>query len=129
MKKIWVNGTFDILHIGHIKLLEYASTFGKVRVGIDTDERVKQKKGESRPYNNLDDRVKFMESIKFIDSVVTFSSDDELREKIKEWEPDIMVIGDDYPENKIIGIEYIPKVIFFSKLSGYSTTNILKNKK
>lgn len=129
MKKVWVNGTFDILHIGHIKLLEYASTFGKVRVGIDTDERVKEKKGESRPYNNLDDRVKFMESIKFIDSVVTFSSDDELRERIKEWEPDIMVIGDDYPENKIIGIEYIPKVIFFSKLSGYSTTNILKNKK
>lgn len=129
MKKVWVNGTFDILHIGHIKLLEYASTFGKVRVGIDTDERVKEKKGESRPYNNLDDRVKFMESIKFIDSVVTFSSDDELKERIKEWEPDIMVIGDDYPENKIIGIEYIPKVIFFSKLSGYSTTNILKNKK
>lgn len=129
MKKVWVNGTFDILHIGHIKLLEYASTFGKVRVGIDTDERVKEKKGESRPYNNLDDRVKFMESIKFIDSVVTFSSDDELRERIKEWEPDIMVIGDDYPESKIIGIEYIPKVIFFSKLSGYSTTNILKNKK
>lgn len=129
MKKVWVNGTFDILHIGHIKLLEYASTFGKVRVGIDTDERVKQKKGESRPYNNLDDRVKFMESIKFVDSVVTFSSDDELREKIKEWEPDIMVIGDDYSENKIIGIEYIPKVVFFNKLSGYSTTNILKNKK
>ena len=44
MKKIWVNGTFDVLHIGHIKLLEYASSLGVVRVGLDTDERVKLKK-------------------------------------------------------------------------------------
>jgi cytidyltransferase-like protein len=44
MKKIWVNGTFDVLHIGHIKLLEYASTLGSVRVGIDSDNRVREKK-------------------------------------------------------------------------------------
>jgi rfaE bifunctional protein nucleotidyltransferase chain/domain len=129
MKRVWVNGTFDILHVGHIKLLEYASSFGLVRVGIDSDERVREKKGESRPYNSLIDRVEFMKSIKFVDSVVTFTSDSELKQKIKEWQTDIMVIGNDYSKDTIIGIEYIPEVKFFDKLNGFSTTNILKNKK
>ena len=52
MKKIWVNGSFDILHVGHIRLLEYASLFGSIRVGIDTDERIKEKKGKDRPSSN-----------------------------------------------------------------------------
>lgn len=129
MKKVWVNGTFDILHIGHIKLLEYASTLGAVRVGIDSDDRVREKKGEGRPYNNLEDRMAFMNSIKFVDSVVSFNDDVSLIDSIKEWKPDIMVIGDDYSKNNIIGIEHIPEVKFFDKLKGFSTSNILKNKK
>ena len=44
MKKVWVNGTFDILHIGHIRLLNFAKSFGIVRVGLDTDDRVSEKK-------------------------------------------------------------------------------------
>ncbi len=129
MEKVWVNGTFDILHIGHIKLLEHAAKFGNVRVGIDTDERVSKKKGDGRPYNCLEDRMEFLRSIKYVDSVVEFDSDDSLIERIKEWEPDVMVIGNDYKYHQIIGVEYIPKVEFFDKLSGYSTTNILKNQK
>ena len=62
--RVWVNGTFDVVHIGHIRLLEHASAFGKVMVGIDTDERVKLKKGEGRPFNNLKDRMDFIKSIK-----------------------------------------------------------------
>lgn len=129
MKKVWVNGTFDILHIGHIKLLEYASSFGKLRVGIDSDERVREKKGDLRPYNNLEDRIGFMRSIRFVDSVVSFDSDESLIEHIKQWQPDIMVIGNDYEYNQIIGVEYVPKVEFFNKISGFSTSNILKNQK
>ncbi|NDE81741.1 MAG: D-glycero-beta-D-manno-heptose 1-phosphate adenylyltransferase, partial [Actinobacteria bacterium] len=45
-KKVWVNGAFDVLHIGHIKLLEYAKSLGSVRVGLDTDTRIKMLKGE-----------------------------------------------------------------------------------
>ena len=56
MKKIWVNGTFDVLHIGHIKLLEFASKYGIVRVCIDSDIRVKQLKGEFRPINTISDK-------------------------------------------------------------------------
>ena len=75
MKKVWVNGTFDVLHIGHIKLLEYASTLGTVRVGIDSDNRVREKKGDSRPYNKIEDRMEFIRSIKFVESVVSFDSE------------------------------------------------------
>ena len=125
MKKIWVNGSFDILHLGHVRLLEYANLFGNVRVGIDTDERIKEKKGKDRPYNTLEDRVEVLYSLKYVDSVVIFNSNEELINNIREYNPDIMVIGDDYNYNNIVGIEYIPEVKFFPKVEGKSTTKIL----
>lgn len=126
--KVWVNGSFDVLHIGHIRLLEHAKSFGDVRVGLDSDERIQQKKGLSRPINNLQDRMDFLLSIRFVNDVVSFGSDDELIDRIKEYEPDIMVIGDDYDYHSIIGVEYIPKIEFFKKIENKSTTLILKNK-
>ena len=105
--KVWVNGTFDILHIGHIKLLEYASTLGTVRVGIDSDNRVREKKGKGRPYNGIEDRMEFIRSIRFVDSVVSFDNDNTLIDRIKEWEPDILVIGDDYKYDKIIYLLFV----------------------
>ena len=129
VKKVWVNGSFDVLHIGHIKLLEYANSFGNVRVGLDTDERIKEKKGANRPYNILEDRIKFLSSIKYIESIVTFSSDDELVESIRVYDPDLMVIGDDYNYHAIIGIEYIPRVEFFPKIPNKSTSKILNYEK
>lgn len=129
MKKVWVNGTFDVLHIGHIKLLEYASSFGTLRVGIDTDNRVKEKKGELRPYNTLEDRMGFMRSIRFVDSVVAFGSDEQLIEHIKQWRPDIMVIGDDYSYEEIIGREFVSKIEYFKKIEGLSTSKILGDEK
>ena len=123
--KVWVNGTFDVMHIGHIKLLEYASTLGIVRVGLDTDERIKEKKGKSRPINNLEDRIKFMQSIKYVDSVVSFGSNDELENCIKEWDSDILVIGDDYKYHEIIGVHLVERVAFFNKIENKSTTKII----
>ena len=129
MQKIWINGTFDVLHIGHIRLMLHAASLGTLRVGIDTDERVRSKKGVGRPFNTLADRMEFVSAINGVESVVSFGSDDELIERIKEWRPDIMVIGNDYKYHQIIGVEYVPKIEFFDKLPGYSTTNILKNQK
>ena len=129
MKKIWVNGTFDVLHIGHIRLMLHAASLGTLRVGIDTDERVRSKKGVGRPFNTLDTRMEFVSAINGVDSVVSFDSDDELIERIKEWEPDIMVIGDDYKYHEIIGVEYVPKIEFFEKVEGLSTTKILGDEK
>jgi D-beta-D-heptose 7-phosphate kinase/D-beta-D-heptose 1-phosphate adenosyltransferase len=125
MKRIWVNGTFDILHIGHVRLLNFAKSLGTVRVGLDTDKRVREKKGMARPYNSLSDRMEFISSINGVDSVVFFDDDMELVNRIKEWEPNIMVIGDDYIGKEIIGSEYIDNIIFFNKIKGKSTTSIL----
>ena len=123
--KVWVNGTFDVLHIGHMKLLEYASTFGTVRVGIDSDERVRQKKGKDRPFNTLEDRMEFMNGIKYVDSVVSFNSDESLIDCIKNWNTDILVIGGDYEYKQIIGVEFVEKVYFFNKIENKSTSKIL----
>ena len=125
MKKVWVNGTFDVVHIGHIKLLEFANSFGSVTVGLDTDERVRSKKGESRPFNTLDDRMDFISSIRFVDNVVSFDTDDELVNQIKNFEPDIMVIGGEYRYKQIIGLEHVPHIEFFEKIDGYSSSKIL----
>jgi cytidyltransferase-like protein len=121
---IWVNGTFDVMHLGHIRLLEFASTFGKVRVGLDTDERIRDRKGLTRPFNRLEERVEFISSIKFVDSVVSFGSDDELRQKIKEYETDIIVVGEEYKEKEVVGSEFAKQILYFPKLSNKSTTEI-----
>ena len=125
MVRVWVNGSFDILHTGHLRMLEYASLFGNVRVGIDTDERIREKKGPDRPYNTLEDRVEFLYGIKYVTDVVTFNSDEELIERIREYGPNIMVIGDDYNYDSIIGKEFIPEIKFFKKVPNKSTTKIL----
>jgi D-beta-D-heptose 7-phosphate kinase/D-beta-D-heptose 1-phosphate adenosyltransferase len=125
MKKVWVNGTFDVVHIGHIKLLEFANSFGSVTVGLDTDERVRSKKGESRPFNTLVDRMDFISSIRFVDNVVCFDTDEELVNQIKKFEPDVMVIGGEYRYKQIIGLEHVPHIEFFEKIDGYSSSKIL----
>ena len=127
--KVWINGTFDILHIGHIRLLNFAKSFGSIRVGLDTDERVREKKGIQRPFNKLEYRMEFISSITGVDSVVSFGTDDELRNCIKEYEPDVMVIGGEYKYKEIIGLEYVPKIEFFDKVEDISTTKILNDEK
>ena len=129
MKNIWLNGSFDVLHTGHIKLFRMARMLagqhGTVWVGTDTDDRIASKKGPSRPINTLKDRMLFLSSIKFIDVVVPFASDDELYHYICEIEPDIMLIGDDYRDKPIIGSEFIKEIIYVTR-DGQSTSDIVK---
>lgn len=123
--KVWVNGTFDVLHVGHIKLLEYASSLGDLRVGIDSDKRVKELKGEDRPFNSTEDRKYFLQSLKYVKEVVVFDSRQELIDLVKEYEPDFMIIGDDYKDQIVYGSEYAKELVFFEKVPSYSTTKIL----
>jgi D-beta-D-heptose 7-phosphate kinase/D-beta-D-heptose 1-phosphate adenosyltransferase len=125
--RIWVNGTFDVLHIGHLRLLQYANSFGDVRVGIDKDICVKELKGDDRPINNWFDRIEMMRSIKNVDSVVGFSTDEELRNEIKKWNPDIMIVGSDYKDKPVIGSELVKEVLFFDKIGDHSTTKIINH--
>lgn len=129
MKKVWTNGTFDVLHVGHLKLLEYAASFGQLTVGIDSDKRVKELKGLDRPFNNTLDRKYFLESLKFVYNVVVFDSREELINMVKQFEPDYMVIGSDYINKPVFGSEYAKELLFFTKLEEYSTTTILNYEK
>jgi D-beta-D-heptose 7-phosphate kinase/D-beta-D-heptose 1-phosphate adenosyltransferase len=123
--KVWVNGTFDVLHIGHLKLLEYSASFGELRVGIDSNKRVQELKGNDRPFNTEEDRKYFLECLKFVKDVVIFDSRKELIDLVKKYQPDYMIIGDDYRDQIVYGSEFAKKLIFFEKLPNYSTTKIL----
>ena len=124
--KIWTNGCFDVLHRGHIELFKYAKSLGdELVVGIDTDEKVKLDKGESRPINNLQDRMFMLQSIKYIDKVIPFDSTLDLNDTIKWYRPDIMVVGSDWKDKKVIGKMFADKLIFFDRVGNYSTSKIL----
>ena len=125
MKKIWVNGCFDILHIGHIRLLEYAKSRGDfLTVGIDSDNRVKELKGKDRPINSEFLRIEMLEAIKWVDNVVVFSSDKGLEQLIRLYS-DLIIIGSDYRTKTIVGSQY-SKVEFFDRIDNYSTTDLVE---
>lgn len=123
--KIWVNGTFDVFHPGHLALLKYAANKGELHVGLDSDRRVREKKGPNRPVFNLEQRKELIESLKFVHSVYVFDTDWELKEMIKRSEANIMVIGSDYEKKEIIGKELFRGIIFFDRIKGISSTEIL----
>lgn len=126
MIKIFVNGTFDILHTGHLELLAYARSLGDfLCVGIDSDRRVKELKGSARPINNQQERKTMLEAVRYVDSVHIFDSDDDLRALIADC--DVMVKGDDYQGQPIVGQEVCKQIIFFKKIDGYSTTQKISN--
>jgi D-beta-D-heptose 7-phosphate kinase/D-beta-D-heptose 1-phosphate adenosyltransferase len=128
MTKVIVNGTFDILHRGHLELLDYAkSCGGHLVVAIDTDRRVKELKGESRPINNQYDRKYHLEMLKPVDQVVLFDSKEELIQIIEDFKPDIMVKGSDYKGRSVVGATYVPEVIYYERIGAYSTTKTIQD--
>lgn len=128
MSVIVVNGTFDILHVGHIMLLNTARSMGDyLLVCIDTDRRVKELKGDLRPINNQTDRRTMLSNIKAVDQVEFFDSDEDLINILKAHNPDIMVKGSDYRGKDIVGAEYCKRIEFFERLNEYSTTKTIQD--
>jgi D-beta-D-heptose 7-phosphate kinase/D-beta-D-heptose 1-phosphate adenosyltransferase len=125
---IFVNGTFDILHRGHLELLNYAKSLGDyLFVGIDTDDRVREKKGPTRPIHSQEERKFFLENLKAVDEVKLFSSDEELEGLVKSFKPDIMVVGSDWKDKSVIGSYYAAKLIFFDRIGDYATTKTIQD--
>ena len=128
MTRVFVNGTFDIVHRGHLEMLQYARSLGdEVLVAIDSDRRVRELKGRDRPVNNQIDRQFMLESIKYVDRVCIFDSDEELIDAIKQYSVDIMVKGSDYKGYPIIGQEYCKRIEFFKLKDEYSTTKTIQD--
>ena len=127
MTRVFVNGTFDILHRGHLALLSYARSLGdEVIVAIDTDERVREMKGPTRPINSCLDRMVMLQSLKTVDKVLSFSSDEELENLVKTTEPDIMVVGSDWKGKSVIGSMYSAELKFFDRLEDYATSKTIQ---
>jgi D-beta-D-heptose 7-phosphate kinase/D-beta-D-heptose 1-phosphate adenosyltransferase len=126
MKKVFVNGTFDILHRGHLELLTFAKSQGEwLTVAIDSDQRVKQLKGNSRPVNNVAERAVLLQHLRAVDQVVVFDTDEELITLIGQH--DVMVKGSDYRGQPIVGAGVRKEIVFFERLDGYSTTEKIQH--
>ena len=123
---VWCTGTFDILHPGHIELFKVGKSLGdKLIVATDTDEKIRQDKGASKPINNLCDRISMLQAIKYIDEVFYFNDRKELEGLIELYSPDILLLGDDWRGGDIVGVQYAREVRFLPRLN-YSTTDLIK---
>lgn len=133
MMNIVVNGTFDVLHVGHLRLLAYAKQLGfkenpggavMLTVLIDSDERVKQLKGNDRPINPASERAEMLINLRAVDVVAEFNSDEQLAALIEKISPDIMVKGSDYVGKPIIGAEFCKRIVFYDRTPHSSTQKI-----
>jgi len=123
--KIVVNGTFDVIHPGHLALLNYAKSLGDfLIVAIDSDSRVTELKGPQRPINPQHERKLLLENLKAVDQVVIFNSSSELVDIIQQCA--IMVKGSDYRGKSVIG-EANCQVIYFDRINEYSSTKKIQD--
>jgi len=125
-KIIFTNGCFDIIHRGHIELLNFCFSLGdKVIVGLNSDNSIKRLKGNSRPVNSQQDRKTILESIKYVHKVIVFNEDTPYN-LIKDLEPDVIVKGGDYNPEDVVGRD-LCEVKIFNYVDGYSTTKTIQS--
>ncbi len=129
-KLVFTNGCFDILHLGHVDYLEKARNLGqKLIVGLNTDASVQRLKGANRPICDENSRARVMASLEFVDAVVFFDEETPL-ELISFLLPDILVKGNDYSVENIVGADVVikngGKVETVPLVNGYSTTNVIE---
>jgi D-glycero-beta-D-manno-heptose 1-phosphate adenylyltransferase len=128
-KIVFTNGCFDLVHLGHIDYLEKAQRKGdKLVLGLNTDASVKKLKGEKRPLVNEYARSRMMAAFEFVDLVILFDQETP-KELIEKLIPDILVKGNDYSIETIVGADFViangGKVETIELVIGYSTTDII----
>lgn len=129
-KVVFTNGCFDILHVGHLRYLNEAKKQGDILiVGVNSDNSVRQLKGEGRPINNEIDRAEMLSGLKAVDFTVIFEELTPI-ETLEKLKPSIHVKGGDYNKNKLPETATVEKnggeVRILSFVEGKSTTNIVK---
>lgn len=127
---VFTNGCFDLLHVGHITLLEECRRFGsKLVLGLNADASICRLKGPSRPIVGERERARVMAALGAVDAVVLFSEDTPL-ELIRAIRPDVLVKGGDYTIDTVVGHEDVVagggRVEIIPTVEGFSTTNIVK---
>ena len=129
MTTVMVNGSFDVLHPGHVALLNTARSYGDhLIVAIDTDRRVKELKGEQRPINNQIDRRIMLSALKAVDIVEFFDNTEDLVKLMERYQPDVYVKGSDWKHDKKSTAEqYCNKVIYYDRIGDYSTTKTIQD--
>ncbi|MDD5156430.1 D-glycero-beta-D-manno-heptose-7-phosphate kinase [Sulfurimonas sp.] len=125
-KIVFTNGCFDILHVGHVKYLQEAKSFGDVLiVGLNSDESVSRIKGPTRPVNVAEDRAYLLAALEAVDFVVSFG-DDTPYELIKMIAPDTLVKGGDYEGKEVVGTEFARELKLVEFINGKSTTKTIE---
>jgi D-beta-D-heptose 7-phosphate kinase/D-beta-D-heptose 1-phosphate adenosyltransferase len=125
-KIVFTNGCFDILHVGHVKYLQIAKSFGDILiVGLNSDESVSRLKGPTRPVNIAEDRAYLLAALEAVDFVVPFSEDTPYN-LIKMIKPDILVKGGDYEGKEVIGTEFASELKLVDFVDGKSTTKTIE---
>jgi len=129
MTTVMVNGTFDVLHPGHVALLNTARSYGDALVvAIDTDRRVKELKGEQRPINCQTDRRIMLSALKAVDIVEFFDSTEELITLMQRYQPDVYVKGSDWKhDTQSTAHQYCKRVIYYDRIEPYSSTKIIQH--
>jgi rfaE bifunctional protein nucleotidyltransferase chain/domain len=123
---VFTNGVYDLIHAGHVTLLEKAKRFGNVLVvGINTDASVRRFKGTKRPIAGEKDRAKVLAALSDVD-YVTFFAEDTPYELIRMLKPDVLVKGGDYPSGAIVGRDLVKKVVRVPLVTGRSTSAMIK---
>ena len=125
-KIVFTNGCFDILHIGHIKYLEAAKSFGDILIlGLNSDNSVRRLKGKNRPINQQDDRAYILASLEVVDYVVMFDEDTPI-DLIKLIKPDVLVKGGDYEGKAVVGQDIAKELILVQFIDAKSTSKTIK---
>ena len=125
-KVVFTNGCFDILHVGHVKYLEEAKSYGDVLIlGLNSDASVRRLKGESRPVNSEDDRAYILAALEAVDYVVKFEEDTPY-ELIKAVQPHILVKGGDYAGKDVVGQDIADELRLVEFVAGKSTTKTIE---
>jgi len=125
-KVVFTNGCFDILHVGHVKYLQEAKSFGDILiVGLNSDESVSRLKGPSRPINSVEDRAYLLAALEAVDYVVPFESDTP-HDLIQLVAPDTLVKGGDYEGKSVVGTEFASELKLVQFVDGKSTTRTIE---